>query len=340
MSTDKIKLTSAEIATLWSAYMNDTMAHCILEYFFVHAKDREIRPLVGYARTLTKTHIEKITHIFNDEGLVIPNGFNIEKDVNLNAPRLYTDEFMLTFLDLMSKSGLIAYGGFISMSSRKDIRTYFIERLHETTKLFDACTDAALLKGLYIKAPYIEYPIRNDFVDNKSYFYGFSFFNKERSLNAIEISYLFMNINTNVLGTKIALSFAQTSPREDVQKWMLRGSDISKKHIEIFSKKLLDNNIQSPMSSDVSITNETTPPFSDKLALFLMTFLSASGVGNYSTAAAASQRSDLVFNYERLSLEIGQYAKDGANIMIKNKWLEEPPGTIDKEKLSKSKDPE
>lgn len=149
-----------------------------------------------------------------------------------------------------------------------------------------------------------------------------------------------MNIKTNVLGTKLAISFAQTSPREDVQKWMLRGSDIAKKHIEIFSKKLLDNNIQSPMSSDVSITNETTPPFSDKLTLFLMTFLSASGVGNYSTAAAASQRNDLVLIYERLSLEIGQYAKDGANIMIKNKWLEEPPGTIDKDKLSKSKDPE
>jgi Protein of unknown function (DUF3231) len=340
MSTDKIKLTSAEIATLWSAYMNDTMAHCILEYFSVHAKDSEIRPLVEYARTLTKTHIEKMTHIFNDEGLVIPIGFNIEKDVNLNAPRLYTDEFMLSFLDLMSKTGLIAYGGFISMSSRKDVRTYFIERLHETTKLFDACTDAALLKGLYIKAPYIEYPTKNDFIDNKSYLNGFSFFNKERPLNAIEISYLFMNIKTNVLGTKLALSFAQTSPREDVQKWMLRGSDISKKHIELFSKKLLDNNIQPPMSSDVAITNETTPPFSDKLTLFLMTFLSASGVGNYSTAAAASQRNDLVLTYERLSLEIGQYAKDGANIMIKNKWLEEPPGTIDKEKLSKTKDQE
>jgi hypothetical protein len=340
MSTDKIKLTSAEIATLWSAYMNDTMAHCILEYFYVHAKDKEIRPLVGYARTITKTHIEKITLIFKDEGLLLPNGFAIEKDVDLNAPRLYTDEFMLTFLDLMSKSGLIAYGGFISMVSRKDIRTYLIERLHETTKLFDACTDAALLKGLYVKAPYIAYPTRNDFVDNKSYLSGFSFFNKERPLNAIEISYLFMNIKTNVLGTKLAISFAQTSPREDVQKWMLRGSDIAKKHIEIFSKKLLDNNIQSPMSSDVSITNETTPPFSDKLTLFLMTFLSASGVGNYSTAAAASQRNDLVLIYERLSLEIGQYAKDGANIMIKNKWLEEPPGTIDKEKLSKSKDPE
>jgi hypothetical protein len=33
-------------------------------------------------------------------------------------------------------------------------------------------------------------------------------------------------------------------------------------------------------------------------------------------------------NYDRLSLEIAQFAKDGADIMIKNKWLEQPPGPL------------
>jgi Protein of unknown function (DUF3231) len=340
MATENIKLTSAEIATLWSAYMNDSMSHCILEYFSVHAQDEEIRPLVEFAKVLTNTNIEKMVEIFKEEGISIPVGFSVEKDVNFNAPRLYSDEFKLSFLDHMSKSGLLAYSGFISMSTRKDIRSYFIKGLNETTKLLNSCTDVALLKGLYVRPPYIEYPTRSDFVDNKSYLSGFSFFSKERPLNAIEISYLFMNIKTNLIGTKLSLSFAQTSPREEVQKWMLRGSEISKKHIKIFSKHLIDNNIQSPMSSDVAITDETTPPFSDKLTLFFMTFLSAVGVGNYSTAAAASQRSDLVLNYERLSLEVAQFAKEGANIMIKNGWLEQPPGTVDKKHLSKVKDSE
>lgn len=42
-------------------------------------------------------------------------------------------------------------------------------------------------------------------------------------------------------------------------------------------------------------------------------------------------------NYERLSLKIAQYAKDGADIMIQNEWLEQPPGTKDKAQLAKKK---
>jgi hypothetical protein len=71
--------------------------------------------------------------------------------------------------------------------------------------------------------------------------------------------------------------------------------------------------------------------------MFHMGLLSATGSGNYATAAAASQRSDLILNYERLSLEVAQFAKEGADIMIKNNWLEEPPGTMDKEKLAYEK---
>jgi hypothetical protein len=118
---------------------------------------------------------------------------------------------------------------------------------------------------------------------------------------------------------------------------MLRGSDISKKHVQVFTKTLLNNNIQPPISSDISISDSTIPPFSDKLILFHMALLSTAGTGNYATAAAASQRSDLILNYERLSLEIAQYAKDGADIMIKNEWLEQPPGTKDKEQLARNK---
>lgn len=118
---------------------------------------------------------------------------------------------------------------------------------------------------------------------------------------------------------------------------MLQGKAISVKHIKIFTDALLDNNTQSPVSSDVSITNTTAEIFSDKLIMFHMGLLTAAGTGNYSTAAAASQRDDLILTYERLSVEIGQYAKDIANLMIKNEWLEQPPGTFDKEKLSRDK---
>jgi hypothetical protein len=223
------------------------------------------------------------------------------------------------------------------MSARKDIRSYFIEGLTEVSNLYDTGADVALSKGLFVKPPYIAYPTKTDFVDSKKYLSGLNPFTNKRPLNAIEITYLHMNTQTNVIGGSLALSFAQTSPRENIQKWMLRGRDITKKHVQIFTKALIDNDIQPPFSSEVAITDSTTPPFSDKLTMFFMGTLSAVGIGNYSTSAAASQQTDLAMNYERLSLEIGQYAKDGADIMIQNEWLEQPPGTMDKEKLAKNK---
>ncbi len=122
---------------------------------------------------------------------------------------------------------------------------------------------------------------------------------------------------------------------KEIQEYMIRGKEISQKHIKIFSSTLIDDNIQVPMSSDVCITDSTIPPFSDKLVMFHMALLSTAGAGNYATAASASQRSDLIWNYERLSLEIARFAKAGADIMIKNNWLEQPPGTVDKEQLTK-----
>lgn len=334
------KLTSAELACAWTDYMNSSMSICILSYFLKDIEDDEVRSVIQSSFEITSNHLDQLTTLFKSEQLPLPTGFSIENDVNLNAPRLYTDMFKLNYINHMSKVGLLAYSSFIAMSARKDIRSLFMEGLSTVTCLFDNSSEILLSKGLFVRAPYIAYPTRTDYVDSKKYLNGYSFFNKQRPLNTIEISHLFMNIQTNIIGIKLSLSFAQTSPRETIQKWMLRGSEISKKHVQIFTKALIDNNIQPPVSSDTSISDSTIPPFSDKLTTFHMGFLSAAGTGNYATAAAASQRSDLVLNYERLSLEIGQFAKDGADIMIKNEWLEQPPGTIDKQKLTKTKDTE
>ncbi|MED4532348.1 DUF3231 family protein [Metabacillus fastidiosus] len=330
------KLTSAEIASIWTAYMNDSMSKCILSYFLKDIEDEEIRPIVQYAYDISSAHIEKLTHLFQGEQLPLPIGFT-DEDVNMDAPRLYTDSFMLAYIGQITRAGLLAYSGFIAMSARKDIRTYFIEALKEVSHLYDTGADVSLSKGLFVRAPYIAYPTTIDFIDSKKYLSGFSLFSKQRPLNTMEIAYLYMNIQTNVIGAKLALSFAQTSQSEEIQKWMFRGKDISQKHVDLFTKTLIDNNINSPVSSDVSITDSTVPPFSDKLMLFHMDLLSTLGTGNYATAAAASQRSDLILNYERLSIEIAQYAKSGADIMIQNEWLEQPPGTLDKKKLVKDK---
>lgn len=336
MNESNIRLTSAEIASLWTAYMNESMSRCVLGFMLQHIEEPEIKLIVQTAYDTANNHLEQLTIIFEKENFAIPNGFT-EQDVNMNAPWLFSDTFCLTYVNHMAKVGMIAYSGFVSMSIRKDIRGYFIQSLTETATLYNQSTEIALSKGINPRPPYIEVPKETDYIDSKKYLSGLNPFSDKRPLNSVEISYLYMNIMTNSVGTKLSLGFAQSSPSKEVQDFMLRGKDISKKHIKIFVSALLGGDIQTPQVPDVSVSNSTTQTFSDKLSMFHMSLISAAGMGNYATAAAASQRTDLAVNYERLSLEIAGYAKSGADIMIKNNWLEQPPGTKNRENLARNK---
>ncbi|KRG15235.1 hypothetical protein ACA30_08775 [Virgibacillus soli] len=332
----KIHLTSGEIASLWTGYMNDSMSKCILSFMLKYIEDPDIKPVVQYAYDISSNHLEQLVTIFENEQYAIPNGFS-EQDVNTSAPWLFTDLFCLTYVNHMAKVGMLAYSGFVSMSYREDICHYFSQGLSEINHLYTESLKIALSKGVSARHPYIEVPKETDYVDSKRYLSGLNPFSGKRSLNSVEISHLYMNILTNSMGIKLCLAFAQTSPSKDVQDFMLRGKEISQKHIKIFVDTLLEDNIEAPRVPEVSVSDSITSTFSDKLMMFHMSLISASGIGNYATAAAASQRSDLAINYERLSLEIAKLAKSGADIMIQHNWLEQPPGTTDREKLARSK---
>ncbi|MFC7394054.1 DUF3231 family protein [Scopulibacillus cellulosilyticus] len=337
MDENKPHLTSSEIGVLWTAYMNSTMSKCILGFMLKDIQDTDIKPAVQFAYDITTDALDQLLAIFEQEQYAIPNGFT-EQDVNMDAPWLFSDFFCLTYINHMARVGLITYAGTLAMSTREDIRNFITQLLIDTSTLYNQSTKIALLKGMNARHPYIEVPKETDYVDSKKYLSGLNPFSSKRPLNAVEMSHLYMNILTNSMGVQLCLAFAQTSPSKDIQNYMLRGKDISNKHIKIFSQVLLDNDIATPRLPDVSVSHSTTRTFSDKLMMFHMSLVSAAGMGNYATAGAASQRSDLVLNYERLSLEIGQFAKDGADIMIKNQWLEQPPGTKDRTKLAKKKE--
>jgi hypothetical protein len=336
MNENKIYLTSAEIACLWTSYMNNSMSKIVLEFMLKHLKDLEIKPAVQFAYDLTSDQLDQLLIIFKQEQYAVPNGFT-EQDLNRDAPWLFSDVFCLTYVNHMAKVGMLASSGFVSMSIREDISHFFTKGLIDTSSLHNQTNKIALSKGILARFPFIEVPKETDYVDSKKYLSGLNPFTNKRPLNAVEISHLYTNILTNAIGVHLCLSFAQTSPSEEIQNFMLRGKEISNKHIKIFSSILLENDIVTPRLPDACVSNSTTKTFSDKLMMFHIALLSAAGTGNYATAAAASQRNDLALNYERLSLEIAQYAKSGADIMIKNHWLEQPPGTKDREKLARKK---
>ena len=184
-----------------------------------------------------------------------------------------------------------------------------------------------LSKGIYIRPPYITTPNKVDFIQKQNFLTGF--LGKKRPLTAIEISHIFHNLQSNMVSKTMMMAFAQTAYPKEIDHYFQRGKEIAKKHIDIFSEFLMKEDIPAPIPWDLHINDSKIPPLSDKLMMFLVTLISASGVGNYGLAMAASQRRDLGVIYTRLLGEVAIYAEDGANIAINNGWMEEPPHATD-----------
>lgn len=336
MNESTINLTSSEIGSLWSGYMNDSMSKQILGVMLKHIEDPDIKPIVQQAYDLSSSHIEELVSIFEQEQYAIPNGFT-EKDANTNAPWLFTDVFCMTYVIHMAKAGMAAYSGFVAVSYRKDIRAYFLQRLNEVSNLFDQSLEIALRKGINARHPYIDVPKETNYIDSKNYMSGLNPFSSKRPLNAVEISHLYLNVMTNQVGVKLCIAFAQTSPLKEIQDFMLRTKEVLKKHNKIFVDALLKANIETPHLPDIAVSDSTTQTFSDKMMMFQISLMMSTWIGGYATAAATSQRSDIMINYERLSVEVIRLSKSGMDMMIKHGWLEQPPGVQDKEKLARTK---
>ncbi|MBM7572423.1 DUF3231 family protein [Aquibacillus albus] len=333
-----INLTSAEIGSLWTAYQNNTLATCIFEYFSAKNEDVDMETILKIAQSTSEEQLAFITEVFKQESFPIPVGFSKEEDVYPTAPRIYDDTFYLMFLRQMAKVGMATYSAALSLAVREDIVKFLNDCLMFTSELYQKATELSVQKGIMIRPPYMSYPEKVEFIEDKSYFSAsLNPFTSKRPLNAIEISHLFMNMETNLLGSMLTTSFAQMAHSKEVREFMIKAQEIAQKHINIFSKTLVDNNMQAPMSWNTNIKNSTTPAFSDKLMMFLTTLIGNAGMGNYGLAAAASMRMDLGSDYFRLALEVGKLGKSGADIMIKNGWLEEPPQSADRKKLAQEK---
>ncbi|MET3695829.1 uncharacterized protein DUF3231 [Bacillus oleivorans] len=327
---NKVHITANEIGILWTQYVQGTMTIQLLSFLLLKSEDEEIKAIIQRAIDITKKLVQDIYQLFEEEKLPLPYGFN-ENDVDLDAPPLFIDPFPLSFIETMFKAGMVAYAVSLAASSREDIRTLFTDAVSDTMQLFNACTETSLNKGIFVHSPQIKVQKEVEFVEGKRYLSPF----QKRILNTIEITHLFENIKTNTVGEMVCTAFAQTTQSKEVRNYMERGKNISAKHIQIFSDALRNSDIMPAMPSTVYVTDSSFPVYSDRLMMFFLTVLSATGQGNYSAASTASMRYDLIINYQRLSAEIALFAKDGLDYLIKHGYLEEPPQALDRQEIMK-----
>ncbi|WP_227938415.1 DUF3231 family protein [Alkalihalobacillus deserti] len=326
------RLTSSEIAALWSSFQNNSMSVCVFKYFIEHVEDEEIKSVIKYALHISEESLSLSEKILKDDNQPIPIGFK-DEDVNPNAPRLYSDTYYLYYIKNMAKVGMSVYGVALATSAKPSVRNLLSKAIQSSTNLYNKTSDVLLSKGLFVRPPYVSTTNEIDFIEQKSYKGGLLNINR-RPVNVIEITHVYANIETNLVGQVLLTGLTQVAKSKEVRKYCNKGKDIATKHVKLFSTILTDDDVPVPMPSDLNVFNSTIAPFSDKLVMFQTALLIQSSTSNYATAAAASLRTDIVTTYVRLTTEVTGFANDGVNIMIDNSWLEEPPQVINKKNFS------
>jgi len=328
----QIRLTASEVAKLWGSYINDTLGICTISSFLKDVEDPDIREVLEFALDLSKRHVDRITDIFNTEKFPLPIGFN-EQDVNLNAARLFSDTFMLHYIQSIGTMGIRSYSFALPSSARMDIREFYTHCMQSSMELFNRACNVMQEKGLFVRPPFIPYPTQAEFVHKEHFMAGW--LGKQRPLTSIEIHFLFENFYRNSLGSCLLTGFSQVAQSMDVRNYMVRGAEIAKHHSEVIRKFLSDGNLPSPMSSDLSPLSSKEPVFSDKLLMFHTVALNNAGIGYYGESIGGAARKDLAAAYNRLMLEVEAFAGDGVTMMIDNGWLEKPPSAPDRNDLAK-----
>ncbi|WP_010531183.1 DUF3231 family protein [Lentibacillus jeotgali] len=328
-------LTSAEISQLWASYQNDTLAICVMKHFLQIVEDPDIAAILEESLELSQSHIPILTNFFNGENWPVPQGFT-ENDVDLSAPRLVTDHFMLYYIQQMGTVGINGYSMALSLATRQDLHTYYKNCMTESMNLQAKSNELLLKKGFYIRAPQLTPPSGIDFVTDQKFLGGW--FGENRPLATLEIAHMFANVQRNVLGRSLMMAFSQVTSTQKIRDHMVKGKELAQKQITQFASKLNDNDIQSPITSDADVTHSTYAPFSDKLMMYHTNALIGASIAYYGTSMAQSLRKDLQLAYTKQIAEIMKYASDSVKIMIENGWMEEPPMSVDRDQLARKKD--
>jgi Protein of unknown function (DUF3231) len=317
-------LTAAEVSALWLQYLGDSMAICMYKYFLHIVENEEIKPLLENALQLAETHISKITEFLTSANFLIPKGFT-ENDVNVNAPRLFSDQFLLFYSYIMTIHGITGYSLAFTNTERQDIQDYFSECLVSSKELFQKIVELAKKQPKYTSVPSIPSPHGTVFMESPGFISNL--LGDKRPLNGSEVSTLFFNSTKTGFVSSLSLAFSKVAVREDVRSFMLKNVKLAGKDAESFDAILQRDDLPIPEKWDNEITDSTISPFSDKLIMFHAGFLVNAALTYYGASLGSSYRSDIIANYTKVFTHAMEAGVISYNIMVKHGWLEKQPET-------------
>ncbi|WP_129732027.1 DUF3231 family protein [Ectobacillus funiculus] len=334
MDQNKLKLTSSEIGSLWAEYVNGTMTDTVNRYMVSIIEDEAIKAIFEDAiRTFEKQKKQLVTFIEN-EGFPVPIGFT-ESDLNKGAERLFTDIFCLNYLHIMTLHGLLGHSTALGVSVRKDLRYFYDSCDNDGKRMYHQTIELLLEKGNFQRDP-LFYPDKNPkFVSRQDFTDGI--FGKERRLAATEIISISFNLKKSIMAKTLSIAFSQVAQTKEVRKFLENSEQTANEQIQAFSKIMQADNLPAPKSWETEVTTSTDSPFSDKLMLYHVGFLFQAAQAYHGTGLASAMRTDLVAIYESIILKNLMVTKKWFNLMVQNKWLEQPPLAPDRNEIAKEK---
>lgn len=334
MDTEKLKLTSSEIGSLWGEYVNGTAVDVVNKYMYSIIEDEAIKAVFNEAlKTFEKQKRQIITFIEN-EGFPVPIGFN-ESDLYLGKQRLFSDAFCLNYLHVMTLHGLLGHTTALSISVRKDLRDFYDSCDNDAKKMYHQTIELLLDKGLFQRDP-LFYPDEHPkFISSNDFKDGF--FGNGRTLTAIEIISISFNLKKSIIAKTLSIAFSQVAESKEVRKFLTESEKTADGQIKALAKILQADNLPVPKSLETEVTISTDSPFSDKLLMYHMGFLFQTAQTYYGAGLASAMRTDLVTTYEATILQNLKVTNNWFNIMVKNKWLEQPPLAPNRTEIAKQK---
>ncbi|NPV93328.1 MAG: DUF3231 family protein [Firmicutes bacterium] len=324
------RLTSTEIAALWTTYMDYSMVNCVYKHFLSQVESGDVRSLLEYDLDLADKRTAWVKDTFERDSIPVPKGFT-DEDVNIHAPRLYSDSFYLYYILNKARIAMPVNGLALTTSARSDVQEFYARCCGSTAVVSQKVTNLLLAKGLYVRSPYITVQKTGDTVKKQNFMAGF--LGERRPLSAAEISGLNYGVRMNNLGRYLLIGFRQVTSTKQLRDYLDRGVEMSKRFIERYSSFLAKENISSPMPSETFVTDSTVSPFSERLIMNHTLFVAMAGLSSKGAILSTCFRRDISSALTLSMTEIANYLDDGLNIAIKNTWMEEPPLVVDRKEL-------
>jgi hypothetical protein len=325
------QLDASEISNLWTTYTSNSASVCLIRVFLHQTEDKEIISFLEEALYNAEKSVAGSKLLLEKENYPLSVGVT-EADINLEAPRLFSDKFMLFDIKRLSEYGMIVIGLALNTSNDKQVRDFYSDLLTVNIALFNRVVELCSQKKFSLAPLNIPIPEHVEYLSKESAFKGL--LGKKRTINGLEIKEIVSSLVGMIHGQTLLLGFSQVAQIKKVREHFIRVKEVVTKHIEVLQAILKDEDLPTFPSFEGEVTQETEAPFSDKLMMLLITLLSQLAFARYGIALSQCSRNDILADITRLMAETAIFLKDGTVIMMENSWLEQPPTASDREALA------